>query len=153
MVDILDFVLEIYLDIKHWVKYKKQRKHEKENNLPKRIVWPPYTKQFIIIFIIFIPVCFVFIFFTSIGENEKKTEKIMMKVSKLLEAEKKQFGKYPSGLKTIIRNNPLRKGLELDSWKTAFVYTISEDGKSYQLISLGRDRKLGTKDDILHSSK
>ena len=153
MVDILDFVLEIYLDIKHWVKYKKQRKHEKENNLPKRIVWPPYTKQFIIIFIIFIPVCFVFIFFISIGENEKKTEKRMMKVSKLLEAEKKQFGKFPSELKTIIRNNPLRKGLELDNWKTPFLYTISEDGKNYQLISLGGDGKLGTKDDILHSSK
>jgi hypothetical protein len=153
MVDIIDFVLEIFLDIKHWVKYKKQRKHEKENNLPKRIVWPPYTKQFIIIFIIFIPVCFVFIFFTSIGENEKKTKKIMMKVSKLLETEKKQFGKYPSELKTIIRNNPLRKGLELDGWKAPFVYTTSKEGKNYQLISLGGDCKLGTKDDILHSSK
>jgi hypothetical protein len=153
MVDIIDFVLEIFLEIKYWIKHGKQRKHEKENNLPKSVVWAPYTKQFFILFLIFIPVCFVFIFFISIGENEKKTEKIMMKVSKLLEAEKKQFGKYPSELKTIIRNNPLRKGLELDSWKTAFVYTISEDGKNYQLISLGGDGKLGTKDDILHSSK
>lgn len=153
MVDIIDFVLEIFLEIKYWIKHGKQRKHEKENNLPKSVVWAPYTKQFIIIFIIFIPVCFVFIFFTSIGENEKNTKKRMMKVSKLLDNEKKQFGKYPSELKNIIRNNPLRKNIEIDSWKTTFVYTTSNDRKSYQLISLGGDGKLGTKDDILHSSK
>ena len=153
MLEIFDFFLEIFLEIKYWIKHGKQRKYEKENNLPKSIVWHPMAKPLLIFFIIFIPVCFVFVFFTSIGENEKKTEKIMMKVSKLLEAEKKQFGKYPLELKTIIRNNPLRKGLELDNWKTPFVYTISENRKNYQLISLGGDRKLGTKDDILHSSK
>ena len=153
MLEIFDFFLEIFLEIKYWIKHGKQRKYEKENNLPKSIVWAPYTKQFFILFLIFIPVCFVFVFFTSIGENEKKTEKIMMKVSKLLEAEKIQFGTYPSELKNIIRNNPLRKNLEIDSWKTPFVYSISEDGKSYQLISLGGDCKLGTKDDILYSSK
>ena len=153
MADFILCILELYLDIKFWIKYGKQRKHEKENNLPKKIVWYPYSKQFFIIFLIFIPVTSLFVFFTSFGKSEEKTEQIMAKVSKLLEEEKKQFGKYPSELKSIIRNNPLRKSLELDSWKTPFVYTISKDGKSYKLISTGGDRKLNTKDDISYSSK
>ena len=153
MLEILDFFLEIYLDIKHLIKYRKQRKHEKENKLPKRIVWYPYSKQFFILSLIFIPIFYLFIFFTSTGKNEANTKKIMITISKLLEAEKKQFGKYPPELKNIIRNNPLRRNLETDYWKTHFVYSISNNGKNYQLISLGRDRKLGTKDDILYSSK
>jgi len=153
MSDLISFFLDCYLDIKYLIKYRKQRKHEKENNLPKKIVWYPYSKQFFILFLIFIPVCFLFFLFTSLGKNEEKTEKIIENVSNLLEEEKKQFGKYPSELKTIIRNNPLRKGLELDSWKTPFVYSVSENGINYILVSKGGDRKLNTKDDISYSSK
>jgi hypothetical protein len=39
MPDLIAFILEIYLDIKHWFKLKKRRKYEKENNLPKSNVW------------------------------------------------------------------------------------------------------------------
>ena len=149
----LEFFLEIFLEIKFWVKHGKQRKYEKENNLPKSIVWAPYTKQFLIIFLIIMPIFSLSVLFISVGKNQEKTEKKMEEVSTLLEAEKKQFGIYPSKLNTIIRNNPLRKDLALDNWKNPFVYTISEDGKNYQLISKGGDRKLNTKDDIFYSSK
>ena len=66
----------------------------------------------------------------------------------LLEAEKKQFVFYPTELKTIIRNNPLRKNITLDGWKNEFIYTISKDSLNYELISLGKDGKLNTSDDI-----
>lgn len=153
MADLISSILEIFLEIKYWIKHGKQRKYEKENNLPKKIVWYPYSKQFFILFLIFIPVCFLFFYVTNIEKNKENTEKIMIKISKLLEDEKKQFGKYPSELNTLIRNNPLRKGLEFDSWKTPFVYTITKDGKNYKLISKGGDRKLNTEDDISYSSK
>ncbi|KGL62723.1 type II secretion system protein GspG [Polaribacter sp. Hel1_85] len=148
MSDLISSILEIVLEIKYWIKHGKQRKYEKENNLPKSIVWAPYTKQFFILFLIFIPVCFLFIFLTSIGKNENDTEERIIKISKLLEEEKNKFGKYPSELKTIIRNNPLRKNITLDYWKNEFVYLLSKDSLNYTIISLGSDQKLNTADDL-----
>jgi len=152
MSNFLSFFLETYLDIKFWIKYKKQRKFEKENNLPKSIVWYPHIKQFAILFSILFAVYFLVLFFILKDNNQKKTTKRMTKISKLLESEKKQFGKFPSELKEVIRNNPLRNNLTKDYWKSTFVYTPSKDGQNYQLISLGGDGKLNTKDDIQYSS-
>ena len=66
----------------------------------------------------------------------------------LLEAEKKYSGYYPKELAAIIRNNPLRKNIILDGWKNEFSYTLSKDSLNYTLISLGKDEKLNTSDDI-----
>lgn len=152
MFDFIGYILETYLDIKYWFNTKRRRKYEKENNLPKSIVWHPLTKPLFIFFIIIIPVIFLFSFFIFKNENQRKTTKRMTKISKLLESEKKQFGKFPSALKEIIRNNPLRNNLTTDYWKSTFVYTPSKDGQNYQLISLGGDGELNTKDDIQYSS-
>ena len=153
---ILECFVDIYLffiDFKFWKKKKAQRKYEKEQGLPKqRMVYPSskiYLRVLFLLVVLTFPVCFLLF----INKDQNVMNKQMTQIHELLKAEKKQFSTYPKQLNTIIRNNPLRKGLELDSWKTAFVYTISEDGKNYQLISLGGDGKLGTKDDILHSSK
>lgn len=148
MSDLIAFILDIYLDIQHWIKHKKQRKFEKENNLPKSIVWHPMTKPLFILFIIIVPVSTLLFFSTTINKNDEKTEEKLQEIVKLLAAEKKQFGKYPSELKTIIRNNPLRKNLEKDSWKNEFIYTLSKDSLNYSIVSLGGDQKLNTSDDI-----
>ncbi|WP_158839382.1 hypothetical protein [Polaribacter sp. L3A8] len=153
MADLISFFLDIYLDIKYWIKYKKQRKFEKENNLPKSIVWYPYIKQFAILFSVLFAVYFLVVIFILKDNNQKKTTKRMTEISKLLASEKKQFGKFPSELKDIIRNNPLRSNITIDSWKAAFVYIPSKGGQNYQLISLGGDGILSTKDDIVYSSK
>ena len=110
------------------------------------------AKPLLVLFIIFIPVYFLFSFFFFKNENPKRTTKRMLEISKLLEAEKKQFGKFPSELKVIIRNNPLRSNLTTDYWKTTFVYIPSKDRQNYKLTSLGGDGKLNTKDDIQYSS-
>lgn len=73
----------------------------------------------------------------------------IIEIKLLLESEKKQFGYYPKELKIIIRNNPLRKNITLDGWKKEFIYTISKDSLNYELISLGKDGKLDTSDDII----
>lgn len=148
MADLLSFVLDIYLDILHWIKYKKQRKFEKENNLPKSIVWHPMTKPLFIFFLIVIPISTLLFFFTSINKNKEKTEEKMKDISIILKAEKKQFGKYPSELKNIIRNNPLRKSLEIDSWGNEFIYILSKDSLNYNIVSLGGDQQINTSDDI-----
>lgn len=153
MPDLIALILDTYLEIKHWIKHNKQRKLEKENNLPKSIVWHPMTKPLLFFFLIITPFSFMLFFFTNINKNKEKTEERMLEISRILEAEKKEFGKHPSDLKDIIRNNPLRKNIALDFWKSPFVYTVSEDGKNYQLISIGGDGELNTKDDISYTKK
>ena len=62
----LEFFLEIFLEIKFWVKHGKQRKYEKDNNLPKSFVWAPYTIQFVIAFLIIIPIFTLAVFYISV---------------------------------------------------------------------------------------
>jgi general secretion pathway protein G len=59
---VLDFfalILDCIVDIQYWFKIKKRRKFEKENNLPKRIVWHPLTKPFLILLLILLPILIV----------------------------------------------------------------------------------------------
>ncbi|MFY9243038.1 MAG: type II secretion system protein GspG [Polaribacter sp.] len=148
MAEFIGCILELYLDIKHWFQIKKRRKFEKENNLPKSIVWHPMTKPFVVFSIIFLISAFIFFSFVSKNEFELKTKKKLNEISEILEAEKKEFGKYPVSLNEIIRNNPLRKNITLDYWKNEFIYRISKDSLNYTLISLGKDRQQNTSDDI-----
>jgi hypothetical protein len=140
-------ILEIYSDIKHWFKVRKRRRFEKKNNLPKKRMISPMNKIGIAILIISIPIFFL-------RFNRIRNKKFALNLDKiieiklLLEAEKKQFGFYPNQLKNIIRNNPLRKNITLDAWKSEFIYTLSKDSLNYTLISLGKDRKLNTSDDL-----
>lgn len=109
MADLIGFILEIYLDIKHWINVKKRRKFEKENNLPKSIVWHPITKPLLIFFIIFIMSLLMLSYYERNDKSVNETYKKLNLISEILEAEKKQLSKYPNQLKDIIRNNPLRK--------------------------------------------
>lgn len=147
MSDLIAHILDLYLDIKHWFKVRKRRKFEKKNNLPKKRMISPMNKIGIAILIFSIPI--FFLRFNRIRNQSfaRNLDKII-EIKLILEAEKKQFGFYPKELKNIIRNNPLRKNITLDAWKSQFMYTLSKDSLNYTLISLGKDRKLNTSDDI-----
>ncbi|WP_334056061.1 type II secretion system protein GspG [Polaribacter sp. P097] len=152
MAEIIAEILGWYLDIKYWFKHKKRRKFEKENNLPKSIVWHPITKPLLIAFPIFI-ICFSLLSYNSFKDRSlKNTKAKISKIESLLSMEKEQFGYYPRDLKTLIRNNPLNKNLLLDGWNTNFYYKLVNDSLHYQLISLGRDRELNTEDDITNTN-
>ena len=147
MPNLVIYILEIYSDIKHWFRVRKRRKFEKENNLPKKRMISPMNKIWIVILIISIPILFLR-FNRFRNQNLALTFDKIIEIKLLLEAEKKQFGFYPNELKDIIRNNPLRKNITLDAWKNEFIYTISKDSLNYKLISIGKDGKLNTSDDI-----
>ena len=151
MSDLLAEILELYLDFKHWFNVKKRRKFEKENKLPKSIVWHPLTKPLFWFFVISIPISFS-LFFIFGSNNNELTKQKMKEISIILEKEKKQLGKYPEKLETIVRNNPLRKQIILDYWSSNFIYKLSKDSLNYSIISLGKDKKLNTSDDIVFSS-
>jgi hypothetical protein len=153
MGDLISFILEIYLDIKHWFNVKKRRKFEKENNLPKKIMIHPLTKVFLIFLVILIPLLILITYVNFKYTGNTKTNEKIIKITAILELGKKQFGKYPSTLKQIIRNNPLRRNITLDYWKNEFVYTLSKDSLNYTLLSLGRDNIINTSDDISSTNK
>jgi len=143
----LDFYYLI-ADYKFWKKKRAQRKYEKENGLPKKLMIYPSDKMglkvFFIFFLLIIP-AYLF-FFKKIGQS--KTKKQIATIKSLLEEEKKSSNLYPKELKSIIRNNPLLKNITNDSWNNEFYYKIIDDGFSYKLISKGKDGLLNTKDDI-----
>jgi Na+/melibiose symporter-like transporter len=146
--DLITLTLELYLDIVFWMKHKKRRKYEKENNLPKSIVWHPITKPLFIFLILFIISFSIFSIFSLRNTSEEKTKEKMIRISEILKLEKKQLNKYPKELNHIIRNNPLRKNITLDYWNTEFVYILSKNSLNYTIFSLGKDKVLHTSDDL-----
>ncbi|WP_405564560.1 type II secretion system protein GspG [Polaribacter sp. Asnod6-C07] len=148
MAELIAEILEWYLEIKYLIKHKKRRKFEKENNLPKSIVWHPMTKPFLIAFPIFIIIFALISYFNLNTKPLENTSSKIAKIQTLLSSEKKQFGFYPKELKNIIRNNPLHKNITKDYWGNDFIYKISKDSLNYQLVSMGKDQKQNTSDDI-----
>lgn len=148
MSDLIALILETYSEIKHWFRVKRRRKFEKENNLPKKRMISPMNKIYIGILILSLP--FLYFRLTRISNyNKTTTIQKIAEIKLILEAEKKQLGKYPKELKDIIRNNPLRKNIVFDYWKNEYVYTLSKDSLNYKIISLGKDQILNTSDDII----
>jgi len=78
----------------------------------------------------------------------KNTKEKIFEINTILDNEKKAIGKYPKELEDIIRNNPLRKGINYDFWNNEFHYVQIENGMNYILKSKGRDGILNTEDDI-----
>jgi hypothetical protein len=56
---------------------------------------------------------------------------------------------YPTSLSEIIDQYPLRQGWKKDHWGNAYSYTTASDGRSFTLISPGKDRQLNTRDDLV----
>ena len=153
MGDLIAFILELYLDIKHWFKVKRRRKFEKENNLPKKYIWHPLDKLFLISFLLIIITLYLRFFFFSKNKYERYTKQKLDEIAQILNEEKKEFGKFPKELKEVIRNNPLRKKIHLDFYENEFIYKLSKDYLNYTIIAIGKDQKFNTKDDLLISSK
>ena len=147
----LDLIGELLLwreDYKFSKSKKARRQFEKENNLPKKIMIHPVWKVAIIlvISILLLKLVIGYVFFSDYGL--KQTSEKIVEINKILEKERTDIGNYPLELKTIIRNNPLRKDITTDYWGNEFFYQLTENGESYTLISKGKDGILKTKDDI-----
>nr|WP_321225529.1 type II secretion system protein GspG [uncultured Psychroserpens sp.] len=151
--ELLAELLEWYLDIKFWFKKRKRRKFEKAHNLPKKIMWYPSQKLSVIYLVVILFSGSVFMIFKFPNIQNNRTEKRLLKITDLLEKEKKDIGAYPLELKTIIRNNPLLKGITKDNWNNEFSYILSDDGLTYNLFSLGKDNTPNTDDDIRLKNK
>ena len=62
---------------------------------------------------------------------------------------KNKYGKYPDDLQTIIGHKPVRSRWNSDAWGQSYQYNISSGKNEFTLISKGKDKILGTEDDIV----
>ncbi len=97
----------------------------------------------VLVFLILIPIT------KSVFNNHNRnTVDKIGRIKVLLEREKEFLGDYPVELKQIIRGNPINSDLTEDSWGNEFKYQFNKKGKSYLLVSSGKDGKFDTEDDI-----
>lgn len=144
-------ILVFLEDLKFWKKKRAQRKFEKENGLPKKIMINPTSFYYLSALAILIVLITILIFTNAlVSKNDKQLEKIT-ELEQLLELEKKYQGSYPPRLYDLIRNNPLRENIVLDVWGNPYYYELTYDERGYLLRSKGKDGILNTKDDILKS--
>ena len=91
------------------------------------------------------------------GQSDKAKDKIvciqMQSISQSLKMFKLDMSSYPTteeGLNILIEKKYFEDGkLPKDSWGNTFVY-IQDEG-TYDLVSMGSDKKEGTEDDIYYS--
>lgn len=91
------------------------------------------------------------------GKSEEAKEKIvciqMSDIAKVLKLYKLDHSTYPTteeGLNILLENNYYEDSkLPKDSWGKGFIYLQNE--KSFDLISMGADKKESTEDDIYYS--
>ena len=78
----------------------------------------------------------------------EKTKKEIAEISERIEKWNEKFGKYPSDLKNLIGNNPMRQEWKKDYWNRPYKYYLTENGQDFLIISAGMDGKFETEDDI-----
>jgi len=141
-------ILLIFEDFKFWKKKRARRKFEKENGLPKKIMTYPSTYAYALALGILGVLIALLVFSMSWFVDDNKEEEKIAEIVALLELEKKYQGAYPPRLYDLIRNNPLRENIFLDSWGNAYYYELTYDERGYLLKSKGKDGVLNTDDDI-----
>ena len=61
----------------------------------------------------------------------------------------KRSGEHPTDISGLIQGIPIRSGWTTDGWGEEYVYEVIDDGQDFRLISKGKDRTLGSEDDIV----
>ena len=61
----------------------------------------------------------------------------------------KDIGKYPPSISKLVQGRPIRASWKKDGWGESYFYEIVNDGQAFTLISKGKDKILGTEDDLV----
>ena len=112
----------------------------------------------IIFLLVIIPLCFLILFYGSFtlfnwySEAYNKPRIALEEgndIVKVLNKYKKETDHYPEDLQTLISGSPIRSRWASDAWGQSYHYEVSTDKKIFKLISKGKDKTLGTEDDII----
>ncbi|WP_428025599.1 type II secretion system major pseudopilin GspG [Arcobacter sp.] len=113
----------------------------------------------LMVVIIILGLLAMFVLPNLVGKSEEAKEKLtciqMKSVGQVLKMYKIDTSSYPSTeekLDILVQNKYFEDSkMPKDSWDNPFVYISNEDGKSFELISFGPDKKEGGNDDIYYS--
>ncbi len=112
----------------------------------------------VIFLLVIIPVCFLILFYGSFSlfnwysETYNKPRITMEEgrdIVRALNKYKKEKEYFPDDLQTLISGSPIRSRWDSDAWGQSYHYEVSGDKTIFKLISKGKDKKLGTEDDII----
>jgi hypothetical protein len=79
---------------------------------------------------------------------EKDTEKKCLHVVEYLNKYKSHSNSFPTDLEKMTGNSPVRREWIKDGWGNPLIYTVTENGNNFLLISKGKDGKENTGDDL-----
>jgi hypothetical protein len=118
----------------------------------KDVVWT------VIILVIIIPAFFLVLIFGGFSMASWYSDKYIKpkqtiaegnRIMNALNQYKKNKGIYPDNIQAVIGDRPVRKGWTRDAWEQNYIYELVNEGKKFRLISMGKDKRLGTDDDIV----
>lgn len=118
----------------------------------KEAVWT------IVILLVLIPAALFFAFSGMLSLGKWYSDKYMKPTATIEEVSEiasaihryyKSSGRYPEDIYALIVGIPVRSGWKTDSWGEPYIYEVVEEGQNFRLLSKGKDRKLGTEDDIV----
>lgn len=129
--------------------------------LNKQGIEPKFQKReavwAIVIFLVIIPLC-LFVAFSGMlsvaswySNNYIRPKATLEEGNRIVSAIQNHHshsGKYPPDISTIIGGIPVRAGWKTDEWGESYIYEITNNGQDFKLLSKGKDRILGTEDDI-----
>lgn len=112
----------------------------------------------LMVVIIILGLLAVFVLPNLTGKADEAKNKLtcnqMSSISGVLKLYKLDNSTYPQteeGIKLLVQKKYFDEGkTPKDSWKNDFIYILNEDN-TYELISLGADKKEGTEDDIYYT--
>ena len=123
----------------------------------KRDIQSGFTLIEIMVVLIILGILYSFFGSKIVGAGDrarrKTTELQLMNVKQYISQYELQYGQLPTSLEDLVRCNevtgqscmPIVSNPEdlMDAWKGTLIYTLGGDGRSYQLKSLGADRREG----------
>jgi hypothetical protein len=142
----------IRADYKKKRQVKKQNKELKEKGIKKKYILYPSAKVTLIVVGIILPIWIGILILRAKNIKINKTKYEMNEISETLKNYKSETGVFPENLNDLIGNRPLRKTWTKDAWGKDYNYYKYADGTGYKLTSSGKDKKFGTKDDLIKSN-
>ena len=80
--------------------------------------------------------------------SEKDTNKKCMHVVEYLNKYKSHSKSFPADLEQMTGNSPVRREWIKDGWGNPLIYSVTDNGNNFLLISKGKDGKENTSDDL-----
>jgi len=143
----------------YFISYQKRNPSEnKESFFTELMIWllsksfrETVRRTFLYLLCSILAVVVLSIGITFLGSSAfsgRETEKKCMHVVEYLNKYKSHSKNFPADLEQMTGNSPERREWIKDGWGNPLLYSVTDSGNNFLLISKGKDGKENTKDDL-----